>query len=1018
MICHYAGMKFGPLPQSIVNRMGLKMSLSALIAALVIVPVLAAELPPRYGLTPDANDNMFHPAETFRKDIDFMPRGFLIHGQPIFITSAEIQYPRIPRALWQDRLLRAKRAGYNTIQTYAYWNYHEPREGQWNFTGDHDLRAFLKLVQDMGMYAIVRIGPYINNEWDSGGLPVWLRFKPGVVLRKPNAPFQAAVDQWYNKIVPLVASEQITRGGPVIMIQLENEYYKNTGTSISNTYLAHLRDKALSLGMEVPYFFSGTNHGSDPIGFLPINTDKRQTPWFSTELWTGWLNAYGEDPVSTDLVTYVVWKVLALGGAGFTHYPFVGGTNFEHWGADDQASSYDFGAPVGQQGDLRPSYYALKRAAYFADSFSDILTNSQNSIPTNVTAEGNVRITERTSPKKGTLIFLTNPRKRPFIRTQLHMPDGMVLPQAGMISLAPGETVPFVFNQPLTGGLLLRAGTRPLAVVRSGHTTTIITYGNPGEPAELNFEQVSKTGKNAWRVAAFISGSDIQENTSQHGTETVRVLFMSTAAANRTWIVDVNNKPVVICGPDYIGPITGGGSNPLQIETEYRKDSPIPATVRMYGDGDAVNLVAATPSQHDTYTPPALTPWQRAPAFLEAVPDHDDSRWLHSINPKAMGADGDPGAYAWYRTHVSMPAAGNYALNFSDVGDWLAVFANGQFMGRTNNIMSRFRVPLPRGVLVSLQKGRNDIAILVEHAGRSKLYQQYVRFRDIDVKGIQGPVSLAQYPNTSQEITKWRWRMNDIAAVPASIAATADTRTSEWQDVETGEEMFKGRIGSAWFKTTLPLSHASGRKTLLFTTIADSATVYLNGKQLMTSKDSRHPFSVDLTSAWQADAPNELAVLVGNTHGGGGIFGSVTFTISYPAISRAITGWAMRGGMSLPPTAAWSAMNSTDRTGEPAFYQTHFDLPAEFWNGQRVALRVMTKGLSHGFIWLNNHNLGRYPEKADVSGIYLPECWLKKGKNTLIVLDNEGADPSAVQIAEETNASRYVVDYVHPSMAQ
>ena len=139
-----------------------------------------------------ADDNIFPPALTAKPFINFDGRGFLINGQRTFIVSGGLDYARMPRELWRDRLLRLQRAGFNTVQTDVCWNLHEPREGQWDFSGARDLAAFLQLVHEMGLYAVVRPGPYVGDAWDSGGLPVWLRFKPSVRMREPNATFEAA----------------------------------------------------------------------------------------------------------------------------------------------------------------------------------------------------------------------------------------------------------------------------------------------------------------------------------------------------------------------------------------------------------------------------------------------------------------------------------------------------------------------------------------------------------------------------------------------------------------------------------------------------------------------------------------------------------------------------------------------------------------------------------------------------------------------------------------------------------
>src|SRR5215216_2632440 len=240
-----------------------------------------------------ADDNMFPPGAGAKAAIDFDGRGFLLNGQRTFIVSGSLHYPRVPRALWRDRLLRMKRGGFNTVETYAFWNFHEPKEGQWDFSGDKDLDAFLKLAHEMGMYTIVRVGPYVCAEWDSGGYPVWLRFKPGVKVRQDNLEYITYVDKWLDKVMPIVAANQIHRGGAVIMVQLENEHPQGWGREMPNNYFRHLRAKALSLGVEVPYFFSGLHHDSDPAHDNPWDSKNRATPWFTTEFWPGWYDRYG-----------------------------------------------------------------------------------------------------------------------------------------------------------------------------------------------------------------------------------------------------------------------------------------------------------------------------------------------------------------------------------------------------------------------------------------------------------------------------------------------------------------------------------------------------------------------------------------------------------------------------------------------------------------------------------------------------------------------------------------------------
>jgi beta-galactosidase len=239
-----------------------------------------------------------------------------------------MHYSRVPHELWRDRLIRMKRAGYNVVQTYAFWNYHEPREGEWDFSGDHDIEAFLKLIHELGMYAVVRVGPYVNAEWDSGGLPVWLRFKPWMAIDTENQAYYQAMDTWYEKIFGIVARNDVAHGGSVILVQLTNEDPRGAGTDLPAGFFTHLRDTAIRDGLEVPYFFSGVNHGDAPVGASPIDVTRRKSPWFSSEFWTGWFNMYRPDaPHATKLVRST-WQTIAVGGTGYAHYMMVGGTNF------------------------------------------------------------------------------------------------------------------------------------------------------------------------------------------------------------------------------------------------------------------------------------------------------------------------------------------------------------------------------------------------------------------------------------------------------------------------------------------------------------------------------------------------------------------------------------------------------------------------------------------------------------------------------------------------------------------
>ncbi|MBV6395761.1 MAG: Beta-galactosidase [Anaerolineales bacterium] len=164
---------------------------------------------------------------------------FLLNGQPFRILSGAIHYFRVVPEYWRDRLAKMKAFGLNTVETYAAWNLHEPRPGQFHFDGMLDIVKFVETAGDLGLKVIVRPGPYICSEWDFGGLPSWLLKDPHMQVRCAYPPYLAAVDRFFDALLPRLAPLQSTRGGPIIAMQVENEYGSYGNDKI---YLRHLAD--------------------------------------------------------------------------------------------------------------------------------------------------------------------------------------------------------------------------------------------------------------------------------------------------------------------------------------------------------------------------------------------------------------------------------------------------------------------------------------------------------------------------------------------------------------------------------------------------------------------------------------------------------------------------------------------------------------------------------------------------------------------------------------------------------
>lgn len=953
-----------------------------------------------------ANDHIFPPSPAASPYINFDSHGFLINGKRTFIVSAGMEYARVPRDLWPDRLLRLKRAGFNCVEMYNFWNWHEPEEGKFDFTGSHDLNAYLKLVKKMGMYAICRVGPYYCAEWTNGGYPIWLRSKPGLVARVNNPVFLKYVDRYFDKLIPIVAKNQINHGGPVILVQLENEHPGGWGTEDhTNGYLAHLRKKALSLGLQVPYFYSGLHHGSDPAGNGMLDDPTRPNPWMTTEFWSVWYSDYGPHPGDARKYSRRTWKIIAHGGNGYNYYMAHGGSNFGYTNNNEDAASYDYGAAVGQGGDLRPMYYAFKRAAWFARSFEDILENSDDASADYQGAASNsgVRVTARKSPA-GTIVFLDNPSNSS-AETTVRAPQSTGLSTSGELTLEPEDIIPVVEGFKIAPNVTISwAPTRVLGIFPQGDTVTMVVYGQPGSPAEVLFKAPSSarilTGaRNMKRMEGnFIllktrfSDENPEEYVFSDGKRKIRVLAMSQSLAERTWLVHAGEQPFIVCGPHYVGDasLLNGRLN-MNAELPWIQTK-VPAALAYSASDIPVHLR----SEHVSFSHPkqlTLSGWEVRSAMQPASLNYKDQSWLKSAKPLQMGSDGDLTADAWYRTRIDVPKAGDYSFHAQAGGDRMIAYVDGKRVGAGNLHEGNITLRLPAGM--------HTLAIFTAHDGRSKICCSPGPIDTYDPKGLMGTVSL----QNGNRIELEGWRMmpaNGREDVRNGPPSPDDPR---WKSYTVGEDAFNQQPGYAWFQTTFTPA-VTNNQMLIFESVDDNGTVFVNGKEIAHHAGWNEPFNASLDGVLKANEPAVVSVFVENTANVGGIAKPVYFT-NYTGEGVSIGEWRMKGGPGVPNSnVGWSKLSKSEKFDGPTFFRTSFntDPPAEI--GTHPIWRVVITSMGHGSVWVNGHNLGRYPEKIPINGLYIPECWLKPGRNKLVIYDEDGTRPDKVTVSSELAASR------------
>ena len=310
---------------------------------------------------------------------------FLLNGEPFLVKAAEVHYPRIPRPYWEHRIQMCKALGMNTLCIYVFWNIHEQREGEFDFTDNNDVAAFCRLAQKHGMYVIVRPGPYVCAEWEMGGLPWWLLKKKDIRLREQDPYFMERVRIFEEKVGEQLAPLTIQRGGPIIMVQVENEY---GSYGEDKPYITEIRDCLRGIYGEKLALFqcdwssNFEKNGQDDLvwtmnfgtganideQFKRLGELRPDAPKMCSEFWSGWFDKWGanhETRPAKDMVDGI--DEMLSKGISFSLYMTHGGTSFGHWaganspGFAPDVTSYDYDAPINEYGGATDKYYLLRQ---------------------------------------------------------------------------------------------------------------------------------------------------------------------------------------------------------------------------------------------------------------------------------------------------------------------------------------------------------------------------------------------------------------------------------------------------------------------------------------------------------------------------------------------------------------------------------------------------------------------------------------------------------------------------------
>jgi len=717
--------------------------------------------------------------------IRYDARSFIINGRREFLTSGSIHYFRVPRELWRDRLEKARAFGLNTIQTYVAWNWHEREEGTFDFTGDRDLDTFLDLCAELGFYVVARPGPYICAEWDFGGFPAWLLTKRGIRIRHHDPVYLGCVDRWFEQLIPVIARHQVTHGGTVILVQIENELgnvVPEAGDAAG--YMAHLGELVRRLGVDVPLVtcagqaegaIEAINSHRPADAFPEFRRRQPNVPLHCTEFWSAWYQTWHRQRQWTnktaDDLAYHTWRVIAEGGAGYNYYMWHGGTNFGYTTMYLQTTSYDFDAPLSEAGGIGERGRKTIPPAHFARSFSFILADSDAAC---ISDASGASIWERRN-SYGRLLFIENRTDATITTEPIHADDVTL----GPITVAPRSVRPVIAGVDIAAGTSLYTASFVHGVYRAGDRINVVLTGPPGEEVACCLRKDGAMEVVSGRIgeepeilgACVVGGLD------------VRAIAAPDGVAGRVWHV---GRRLVI-GARYARQVNAEG---VQILRD--------AGDRAWVVSDAVRAVL--PAEGSLPELPSFRPWTVRRGDAEVQPWGDDRGWIASFRAVARDLVGDHAGYGWYRARYRSREARRAVLHIDAVSDRALVFLNGRHVTTTIEPVEDRRFQPSVTVPVDLVAGENALAVLVDNLGHVKgdwqldeLGHRDARTMRDDLKGILGRVWFDH-----DEVLGWQMR--------AGLEGERDrwytfAAAEGWDPLQADD-----RAPLRWFRTTFLLN--------------------------------------------------------------------------------------------------------------------------------------------------------------------------------------------------------------------
>ncbi len=921
--------------------------------------------------------------------LTFDGRSFMIDGRRIWLVSGSVPYARIPHEYWAERIHAASVAGLNTIETPVFWNRHEPRPGHFDFKGDNDLRQFVQLCAQAGMYCILRIGPFVGQDWDFGGLPPWLTAVKNIKFRAMNGPFLEACSRYISAVSDQVRDLQITTpgkgphafngaGGPIVLLQAESQWTCGDEAA-ANSYLGELGRYLRESGFNVPVVNSnnlwagveseldGWTGSGDMLGTVrQLAAVRPDQPRMIIEFNGGEPATWGvNSPERTppDVLEHRLAQILVAGGQ-FNLHPFCGGTNFGFWGGRRAeapisssgfvAAAADSGSPLNEAGERGPSYDAVRRMCTFASRFGRIFSNLDPTFQPVAILPGHEEA-DRVKKSPITVVHATGT-------------------QGG---------VAFLFSQSPSPGpvtLILPEGTTLPVDVGDSPVSWCVFNANLGGRSRLDYCGFSVFGL-VGKVLVVFGSAGIEGRLSINGTPLITTVPKGGKSPS---VIEHEGMTVVVCSREQVSTIfltddavfigasglTSGG-HPLSLEGAKH-------CTRISAEGEVKQVLAVHPMVTKKSERIAISDWTAAAPHDYA--DGTSARYASIDGASDLTTLGCPFGYGWYRIRVKSANGGGAKTRIAmpHSGDRLHVYLDGEFSGLIGDGPGA-----TSDLSLTLKKGTHTLVVLAENLGR------LAGGADLgEAKGLYGDI----------------WEVKPIRAGKAVIKSGDPfdplTFRSPLFEVQPGDMTLSDRI-------TWTIQHKKKQQPIIVTIppLDGRAILMVNNKPaafIDRGLKSRIVLGTDHLKGGANliqfailpdDASDPLAQI------GPVLTEGVEFFEGVAALS-AKAEWAF-AKWEQPKAAAFKAPKSGGNDGHPCWWRSTFKLV-----DTHSPVYFDAAGLTKGQLYVNGRHVCRYfvatagGKAVPPQSLYaIPGAWLNSGEdNEITIFDEHGASPARCKL--------------------